>query len=158
MDNLIDMIDHTDYQKLAIEKIEKELKEFKGDRYGEVVKTYVANTLRTFCEKNESFAKVLYKTRRSLSDCIKAAMKGCGKAISDIEVYRRVAKFYFPDSEVEFKMTVTVGDAPDESYILKEAPKPKEKAEKAEKEKAPSAKDKPKEKTDDNVIQISLFD
>ena len=155
MDNLIDMVDNKDYQKLAVEKIDKELKEFKGNRYGEAVKTYVANILRDFCSKNEDFAKVVYKTKRTLSDCIASAMKGCGTSISDIEVYRRTTKFYFPDSEVNFNITITTGEAPDEKYIDKQSPKHKEtKAAPAEKKEAPK-KEAPQETP--NVIQMSLF-
>lgn len=101
-----------DFKVLAIEKIDKELKEFYGDRYGKAVHTYVANALRDFCAKSDRFAEVLYKTRRSMSDCVKEIMKGCGQHISDIEVYRRAARFYFPNSEVDFVMTITIsGDA-----------------------------------------------
>lgn len=99
-----------DYKALALEKLEKESKEFKGNKYGVVVFTYVANALRDFCKQNETFAKVFYKTKRSFSDCVKEIMKGCGNAISDIEVYRRATKFYFPNSEVEFLMKITLAE------------------------------------------------
>jgi len=107
-----------DFKKLALEKLEKENSEYKGDKYGNVVHPYVVNTLRKFCEDNESFAEVFYKTKRTLSDCLKEVMKGCGNAISDIEVYRRVARFYFPNSEVEFIMKISIiGEEPDENYL-----------------------------------------
>ena len=153
MANLLDF--GTDFKTLAIEKIDKELEEFKGDRYGEAVHTYVANALRDFCEKSERFAEVLYKTRRSMSDCIKEIMKGCGRHISDIEVYRRAARFYFPNSEVDFVMSITIsGEEPDEKYINKEPPK--ERTEPA-KEKQEKENKKPKPKPEPEIIQLSLF-
>lgn len=149
MSNLFDI--GKDYKSLAVEKINRELKEFKGDRYGEAVYTYVANALREFCNQSDVFATALYKTKRNLSDCIREIMRGCGKSISDIEVYRRAAKLYFPNSEVEFIMKISiVGDEPDEKYLSKES--------KTEKEKKPSEAVKtPAKKKQDNVIQLSLF-
>lgn len=157
MDNLYDI--GKDYKALAVQKIDQEVKDFKGDKYGEAVYTYVANALREFCSQDERFAMVLYKTKRSLSDCIKEIMRGCGKSISDIEVYRRAAKLYFPNSEVEFVMKISiVGEEPNDKYLLKE---PKEQSEKAEtpskSENKTTQPKKSSKKKDDNVIQLSLY-
>ena len=147
-----------DFKVLAIEKIDKELKEFNGDRYGNAVHTYVANALRDFCAKSYRFAEVLYKTRRSMSDCVKEIMKGCGQHISDIEVYRRAARFYFPNSDVDFVMTITIsGDAPDEKYICKEPPKPKTESKPKEHPKKPEKPTPAPKKKEPEVIQLSLF-
>ena len=147
-----------DFKVLAIEKIDKELKEFNGDRYGNAVHTYVANALRDFCAKSDRFAEVLYKTRRSMSDCVKEIMKGCGQHISDIEVYRRAARFYFPNSDVDFVMTITIsGDAPDEKYISKEPPKPKAESKPKEHPKKPEKPTPAPKKKEPEVIQLSLF-
>ena len=160
-----------DFKRLAIEKIDRELKEFKGDKYGKAVYTYVANVLRDFCQQNERFAEVVYKTKRSLSDCCAEIMKGCGSHISDIEVYRRATKMYFPNSEIEGVMRIVItGDAPDEKYLEKEPKKMvKEKAAKDDligrlletcesstetKSTKPAKPAKPKEP---EVIQLSLF-
>ena len=151
-----------DITTLAIEKLETEIKEYKGNRYGDAVKPYVSNTLRKFCEDNETFAEVFYKTKRTLSDCLKEVMKGCGNAISDIEVYRRVARFYFPNSEVEFLMQISItGEKPDENYLNQEAPKEKASTPKPKKEDIKKYEKKPdKKKTEkkkSEVIQLSLL-
>lgn len=151
-----------DITALAIEKLEAEIKEYKGNRYGDAVKPYVSNTLRKFCEDNETFAEVFYKTKRTLSDCLKEVMKGCGSAISDIEVYRRVARFYFPNSEVEFLMQISItGEKPDENYLNQEAPKEKASAPKPKKEDIKKTEKKPDkkkaEKKKSEVIQLSLL-
>lgn len=148
-----------DYKKLAVEKINEQLKEFKGDKYGKAVHTYVANTLSEFCEQDERFAEVVYKTKRSFSDCCAEIMKGCGNHISDIEVYRRAARFYFPNCEVEGIMTITIiGDKPDEKYINKEPKKPAgekpKENKKLEAKKTPETKAK---KKDAEIIQLTLF-
>lgn len=146
-----------DFVALAKEKIDSELKSFKGDKYGNAVQTYVANALRDFCEKSSKFAEVFYKTKRSLSDCVADIMKGCGQHISDIEVYRRAAKFYFPNSEVSFVMTIELtGEEPDDKYLNKEAPKSTEKKE-AESKTEPKVKEKTAKKKETNIIQMTLF-
>ena len=163
-----------DFKKLAVEKIDRELKEFNGNKYGKAVYTYVANVLRDFCEQNERFAEVVYKTKRSLSDCCAEIMKGCEQHISDIEVYRRATKLYFPNSEIECIMTITItGDAPDEMYLEKEPKKKNENKSSTEEffdelkerdkssSKAKSAKaskpTKPAKPQEPEVIQLSLF-
>lgn len=150
------------FTQLAVEKIAAELKEFKGDKYGMAVKNHVAATITHFCEQNERFAEVVYKTKRTLSDCCAEIMKGCGTSISDIDVYRGAVRNYFPNADIDFHMTITLtGDAPtvEEMERLpaqKPAPKAEKKAEgkkptKAEKAakavSAPSATTNPQAKT-----------
>lgn len=152
-----------DYQALAKGKIAEELKGFTGGQKEKVVSEFVASTLTHFCEQNTSFAEVVYKTRRTLSDCCAEIMKGCGTHISDIDVYRGAVKSYFPNSDIRCVMEIEItGEAPSEEEMNKvpEKPKPKPAPRKAEK---PAAKPKvipvpaPKEKPKPEVIQLSLF-
>lgn len=148
-----------DFIALAVEKLDTEAKAYKGDRYGDAVHPYVANALRSFIQQDVRFAEVFYKTKRSFSDCVREIMKGCGKSISDIEVYRRATKFYFPNSEVEFIMKITTEEAPDEKYMSKEPPKQKEtKAPtKSVVSKSPTPVRSKPEKKEPEVLQLSLF-
>lgn len=184
MNNLVELpVQGEDYKKLAIEKIEKELKEFKGNNYGSAVKDFVASTLTNFCRQNERFAEVLYKTKRTLSDCCEKIMRGCGRHISDIDVYRAAVKYYFPNSEIEFQMNIKLtGEAPSkvemEKVEEKPAPKksPKKETPKAEakkqsngvkmsaenkksdmKQKSPDKKKKFPRPEAQEVLQLSLF-
>lgn len=179
MEKVIDITSKQNYTQLAVEKIAEELKTFKGDRYGEAVKKHVASTITHFCEQEPRFAEVVYKTKRTLSDCCAEIMKGCGTSISDIDVYRGAVKNYFPNAEVVFTMTISIdGDAlsedemnrevrkaepkkpakaaapkPEKPKAAKPAPAPKPKA--AQPVKAP---EKPKEKSKaPEVIQLTLF-
>lgn len=137
-----------DYQKLAIEKIDQELKDFKGDRYGQAVKDHVASTLRHFCSQDNRFAEVVYKTKRTLSDCCREIMKGCGQHISDIDVYRGAVRNYFPNADIDFHMTITLtGDAPTEEEMNRVAEQPKTKE---KKKTAPKTADKKPEKKPEN--------
>lgn len=133
--NIITMPQGQSYAKLAVAKLAEELKAFKGDRYGEAVKNHVASTLAHFCEQNERFAEVVYRTKRTLSDCCAEIMKGCGQSISDIDVYRGAVRNYFPNADIEFHMTISInGDAPTEEELNREAAV--QKADKPAKEKA----------------------
>ena len=137
------------YTKLAVDKIATELKDFKGDRYGMAVKNHVASTITHFCEQNERFAEVVYKTKRTLSDCCAEIMKGCGQSISDIDVYRGAVRNYFPNADIDFHMTITLtGDAPtDEEMERVPEQKPAPKAEKKTEDKNPVKEQKPVQAT-----------
>lgn len=159
----------------ATEKIDAELKDFKGDRYAEAVKKHVASTIKHFCEQNEAFAEVVFRTKRTLSDCCTEIMKGCGNSISDIDVYRGAVRNYFPNADIEFSMTIKInGDAPSEEEMNRVPEKKAEKKVEKKPEKAPEKKpdkpEKPKKaepekayvpvppkKKEPEIIQLSLF-
>lgn len=90
----------------AIEKIEKELKAFKGDKYGEVIKNGVASALKDFARQDEEFAQAIVQNDKTLSDCCASIVKGVSSAISDNEAYKRAAQFYFPRASVFFQMKI----------------------------------------------------
>ncbi len=92
--------------KEAIKKIDKELKEFKGDQKAKAVSAYVAKILKKFSEQEEEFAQAIAQTDKTLSDCCKEIMKSVGNSISDIEVYKKAVSFYFPGAGINFTMTI----------------------------------------------------
>lgn len=152
----------------AIEKLDKEYKEFKGGNKEKAVLPYVRNRLEDFCRQDERFADTFYRFKRTLSDCLGEIMKGVGSSISDIDVYRAAIQFYFPNTEVDFNVIIKItGDAPSEEEINKLPPPPPEKKQKtkakktekkAEPKKAAKAQktaEKPKPKNE--YIQLSLF-
>lgn len=174
------------YSELAAEKIQQELEAFSGRQKEKAVSTFVASTLTHFCKENERFAEIVYKTKRSLSDCCYEIMKGTGNSISDIDVYRGAVRHYFPNSDIKFNMEITInGEAPSEEELAREVKKPEPKAQKKAKESeedededieddeeiketpAPrkqqtshkaESKAKPQKKQKKEVLQISLFE
>ncbi len=172
------------YSELAAEKIQQELEKFSGGQKEKAVSTFVASTLTHFCKENERFAEIVYKTKRSLSDCCYEIMKGTGNSISDIDVYRGAVRHYFPNSDIKFNMEITInGEAPSEEELAREVKKPKPKAQKKAKEsdededieddeeikeapapmeqqtnKKAESKAKPQKKQKKEVLQISLFE
>ena len=156
---------------LAIEKIKAEYGNFTGDTKARAVSSYVSTIIQDFCKQDARFAEVVYKFKRTLSDCCKDVMHGVVSHISDIDVYRGAVKFYFPNSEISMNMSIKItGEAPSNEEIEKEPEPPKVKKakseksdKKAEKKKAspvsekPKAEKAPKKQEDNGFIQLSLF-
>jgi hypothetical protein len=125
----------------AIKKINDELKSLVGGRKEKAVSTYVAKTLKDFC-KEEDFAQAVVSSEKTISDCCKKIMEKCGNHISDFEVYKKAAQFYFPKAKVTFTMDIDINGTAEKSKITK-----------------PVCKKKSSKKNDNkNMIQISLFD
>lgn len=90
----------------AIAKINAELKAYKGDRYGNAMKSYVAERLKEFAGQNEEFAQAIVQGG-SFGDCMAAvAKKVSGQSISDLDACKAAAEFYFPGCVVEFHMEI----------------------------------------------------
>ena len=100
------------YKTEAIEKLDKEYKNGKYDRYGNAVKDAVLKALKEFVNQDEEFAQAIVQSSGTFQQCVETAMKGCGSSISDIEVYRRCVQFYFKGATVDFKMEINlIGEA-----------------------------------------------
>ena len=93
------------WEKDALEKLEREYKEGKYDRYGTAMKSAVKDALAEFCRQDEEFAQAVVQGE-SFEECMKAVVKNCGQCISDLEVFKRAAAFYFKGSTVRFRMEI----------------------------------------------------
>lgn len=91
----------------ALGKLDNELRHFSGGQHAKAVYRDVAKTLKQFCEKSDDFARAVAETPKTLSDCVAAVVKGVGNCLSDIDAYRKAARFYFPDAAVAFHMNIT---------------------------------------------------
>ena len=90
----------------ALRMIDAGEKEKPKNRYAQVLKRPVARALTSFIEDPEFADAVVAKGDKGFSECLEAVTKGIGVSISDIEVYRRAANFYFPGCGVRFKMEI----------------------------------------------------
>ena len=95
----------TNYREQAKDKLEKEYKNCKGDRYVNAMKSAVKDALLGFIEQDNEFAQAIVQGG-SFSDCMKAVAKGVGSSISDIEAYGKAVKFYFQGAEISFAMNI----------------------------------------------------
>lgn len=94
----------------AEEKIKTELSGAKLSRKGQAVAHAVEEALITFCAQNAEFAQAVEQSAKTAAECVESTVKGCGGSISDIEVYRKAAQFYFEGATVHFNMTIDLGD------------------------------------------------
>ena len=89
----------------AVERLEREVKAFKGNKYESVMSGAVAEALESFCRQNEEFAQAVVQGG-GFADCMAAVAKNCGSALSDIEAYRRAAAFYFQGARVKMELKI----------------------------------------------------
>ena len=94
----------------AIEKIKTESAAYKGNKYGNAMKTYISGILEEFCNQNEEFAQAVVQGG-SFADCMDAVTKAIqGGAISDLDACRAAAAFFFPGCVVEFHMIIHMSE------------------------------------------------
>lgn len=98
--------------KLVKEKLRNEFYEIKESNWGRkefLIAVHVVDNLILFA-KNEEFCLAIKNSEATLKDCCKEIMKDVGNHISDIDVYRKAAQFYFKDAEIEFNMSIIIND------------------------------------------------
>ena len=94
----------------AVEKLKIEFNVMKKlTRRAEVVAEPVLNALCEFCNQSEIFSQSVVQTGRKLKDCIEDSVKDAEGAISDVEVYRRAAAFYYDGATINVTMTINLG-------------------------------------------------
>lgn len=101
----------SDIVKEAREKLEREHKAAKYDKYASIMKDGVKKTLEQFCEQSEVFAEKVAHGK-SFEECMKAVAKNCGTGLSDVDAYKRAVKFYMPAAKIRVHMEIFTGEAP----------------------------------------------
>ena len=75
-------------------------------RHAQVIAKPTADALMEFCRQEPEFEQAIVQSGKSFDDCLQAITKNIGSAISDLEVYSRAVKFYFPVAAVRFSMEI----------------------------------------------------
>ena len=75
-------------------------------RHAQVIAKPTADALMEFCRQEPEFEQAIVQSDKSFEDCLNAITKGIGQSISDLEIYTRAVKFYFPVAAVRFHMTI----------------------------------------------------
>ena len=88
----------------ATEKLTREQNSVAGQKEKAMAPAVLA-ALKDFCLQNEAFAKAVIKGG-SFADCLKAVAKNVGKAISDVDAYKKAVQFYFPGADVKMQLTI----------------------------------------------------
>lgn len=116
----------------AIQKIEKELKEFKGGQCENVMKDRCAEVLISFCNQDEEFAQAVVQCNKTFSDALKSVVdkyksQTRTQGISDLDAFKTLVAFYFPGAGINFSMTIDLCAAVRDNNITvsqSTAPKP----------------------------------
>ena len=95
----------------AKEKLEREHKAAKYDKYARIMKDGVKQTLVQFCGQSEVFAERVAHGK-SFEECMKAVAKNSGNGLSDVDAYKRAVKFYMPEAKIRVHMEIFTGEAP----------------------------------------------
>lgn len=88
---------------------EEYLSYFSGKIIGakqEVIAPSVADALSKFCFQEPEFKQAVLQSGKTFQECLDSVVKGIGRSISDLDVYRRAVKFYFSTATVHFHMTI----------------------------------------------------
>ena len=96
----------------AKEKLEREHKAAKYDRYAKIMKDGVKKTLVQFCGQSEVFAEKVAHGK-SFEECMKAVAKGINTpGLPDEVAYKRAVKFYMPEAKIRVRMEIITGETP----------------------------------------------
>ena len=90
------------------EKLVKEMVTKPQGTKASAIRPAVHAQLLIFAEQSEEFAQAILDSAKTINDCCEECVKGCGSSISDIEVYRKMAAFYFPGSDVDMTLTINL--------------------------------------------------
>lgn len=107
------------WQKQALEKLDKEYQNFKGNKYEEAVKKDVADVLRDFCQQNEEFAQAVVQGG-AFKDCVASVVAGVRSTLSDLEAYNRAVVFYFRGAQVKMDLHIQLEpDAEEDGKLIR---------------------------------------
>lgn len=75
-------------------------------RHAQAIAKPTADALMEFCDQEPEFEQAIMQSGKTFADCLHSICKGIGQSISDLEIYTRAVKFYFPVAAVRFHMTI----------------------------------------------------
>ena len=75
-------------------------------KHAQMVAGPTANALMEFCRQEPEFEQAIEQSGKTFDDCLNEITKGVGSSISDLDLFTRAVKFYFPVAAVRFHMTI----------------------------------------------------
>lgn len=82
-----------------------ELKTIKGTKQT-VIASSISEILGEFCDQESEFEQAIEQSGKTFQECLNYVVKGCGNSISDLDAFKKAAKFYFSTATVHFHMTI----------------------------------------------------
>ena len=84
-----------------------DVSDIKG-RYQQAIAPETAKALISFCGQEKEFEQAVEQSGKTFQECLDTVVKGIGRSISDIDVYRKAVQFYFEGAEVQFIMKINL--------------------------------------------------
>ena len=80
-----------------------------NDKYGKVIAKDTADALKMFCRQEPEFEQAVEQNGKTFDECISSICKGgLGSGCSDLEVYAKAVRFYFPGADISMNMTINM--------------------------------------------------
>lgn len=88
-----------------------EVKGIKGQVQG-VIASRTAEALKLFCSQSREFTQAVEQSGKTFQDCLDSISKGINKrgGVSDFDVYKSAAEFYFKGAKIYFEMRIDLGE------------------------------------------------
>lgn len=81
--------------------------EVKG-RYQKAVASETAKALTEFCGQEQEFEQAVEQSGKTFQDCLDSITAGLGSSCSDLEIYKKAVKYYFPTADISFHMSINL--------------------------------------------------
>lgn len=81
--------------------------EVKG-RYQKAVASETAKALTEFCGQEQEFEQAVEQSGKTFQDCLDSITAGLGSSCSDLEIYKKAVKFYFPTADISFHISINL--------------------------------------------------
>ena len=99
----------TQVQIDAVRKLKEEnVKQLRNKR--DFIVPFLRTALSSFAEQSEDFAAAVMAADKSLEGCVNALKvpQGDRVSLSDFDVYRMAAQYFFPEADVEYSMKISM--------------------------------------------------
>lgn len=99
----------TQVQTDAVRKLKEEnVKQLRNKR--DFIVPFLRTALSSFAEQSEDFAAAVMAADKSLEGCVNALKvpQGDRVSLSDFDVYRMAAQYFFPEADVEYSMKISM--------------------------------------------------
>ena len=94
--------------KNAADKLRREMKSENINEPWTLIQEPIAAALDKFCKQDNRLADAIIKSDKTFAECCESILSDtkAKQYISDEKAYVRAVKFYMPDAEIEFTMTI----------------------------------------------------
>lgn len=79
-----------------------------------IIAPKTAEALKLFCTQSKEFTQAVEQSDKTFQDCLDSVTKNIDKrgAVSDFDVFKAAAEFYFKGAVIHFDMRIDLGEEP----------------------------------------------